>query len=92
MEAFARSWALEFKARCIRVNMLSPNPVETAILDKMGIAPENRAFFLEEAAAIPLDGRGQSSELASAALFLAGDASSFATGINLQVDDCMALL
>jgi NAD(P)-dependent dehydrogenase (short-subunit alcohol dehydrogenase family) len=91
--AFVRSWALEFKARGIRVNILSPGPVETAILDKMGIAPENRASFLETvAAAIPLGRLGRPSELASAALFLASDASSFVTGINLRVDGGMALL
>lgn len=91
--AFARSWALELKHRGIRVNMLSPGPVETAILDKMGIAPEHRATFLKGvAAAIPLGRFGQPSELASAALFLASDASSFVTGINLRVDGGMALL
>jgi NAD(P)-dependent dehydrogenase (short-subunit alcohol dehydrogenase family) len=91
--AFARNWALEFKDRGIRVNMLSPGPVETAILDKMGIAPEHRASLLETvAAAIPLGRLGQPSELASAALFLASDASSFVTGINLRVDGGMALL
>lgn len=91
--AFARSWAIEFKARRIRVNMLSPGPVETAILDKMGIAPDNRTAFIESvAAAIPLGRLGQPSELAHAALFLASDASSFVTGINLRVDGGMALL
>lgn len=91
--AFARSWALELKARGIRVNMLSPGPVETAILEKLGIAPEHRELFLEKVgAAIPLGRLGQPSELANAALFLASDASSFVTGVNLRVDGGMALL
>jgi NAD(P)-dependent dehydrogenase (short-subunit alcohol dehydrogenase family) len=91
--AFARSWALELKGRNIRVNMLSPGPVETAILEKLGIAPENREPFLEKVgAAIPLGRLGQPSELANAALFLASDASSFVTGVNLRVDGGMALL
>lgn len=91
--AFARSWALEFKERGIRVNVLSPGPVETAILDKMGIAPGDRAAFIEGfASAIPLGRFGQPTELANAALFLASDASSFVTGINLRVDGGMALL
>jgi NAD(P)-dependent dehydrogenase (short-subunit alcohol dehydrogenase family) len=90
--AFARSWALEFKARGIRVNLLSPGPVETAIVDKMGIAPEDRTSFLEAmAAAIPLGRLGRPAELARAALFLASDASSFVTGIDLRVDGGMAL-
>ncbi len=91
--AFARSWALEFRARRIRVNMLSPGPTETAILEKLGVPFAERASFVEKmAAAIPLGRLGQPDELARAALFLASDASSFVTGINLRVDGGMALL
>ena len=93
INAFARAWALEFKARGIRVNMLSPGPTETAILEKLGVAPEDRdAFAQMMAGAIPLGRLGQPSELASAALFLASDASSFVTGISLGADGGMALL
>lgn len=90
--AFARVWALEFKARGIRVNMLSPGPTDTAILDKLGVPPEQReAFEAGMAAAIPLGRFGRPEELAKAALFLVSDASSFVTGINLRVDGGMAL-
>lgn len=91
--AFARNWAIELKARGIRVNVLSPGPTDTAILDKLGIPPEQRGpFTAAMAAAIPLGRLGQADELARAALFLASDASSFVTGINLRVDGGMALL
>jgi NAD(P)-dependent dehydrogenase (short-subunit alcohol dehydrogenase family) len=91
--AFARSWAIELKARNIRVNVLSPGPTATAILDKLGVAPEQvPAFEASMAAAIPLGRLGRPDELASAALFLASDAGSFVTGINLRVDGGMALL
>lgn len=91
--AFARVWAIEFKARGIRVNVLSPGPTDTAILDKLGVPPEQReAFEAGMAAAIPLGRFGRPEELAKAALFLASDASSFVTGINLRVDGGMALL
>jgi NAD(P)-dependent dehydrogenase (short-subunit alcohol dehydrogenase family) len=91
--AFARSWALELKHRGIRVNVLSPGPTDTAILDKLGVPPEQRGKFVEAmAAAIPLARLGRADELARAALFLASDASSFITGINLRVDGGMALL
>jgi NAD(P)-dependent dehydrogenase (short-subunit alcohol dehydrogenase family) len=93
INAFARAWALEFKARGIRVNMLSPGPTETAILEKLGVAPEDHDAFVEMMSnAIPLGRLGQPGELASAALFLASDASSFVTGINLRVDGGMGLL
>lgn len=91
--AFARSWAIELKDRSIRVNVLSPGPTETAIIGKMGIAPENRAAFEREvAASIPLGRLGRPAELASAALFLASDLASFVTGVELKVDGGMALL
>lgn len=91
--AFARSWAIEFKARGIRVNLLSPGPTETGILEKLGVPDvELRSFIDMMAGAIPLGRLGQPEELARAALFLASDASSFVTGINLRVDGGMALL
>lgn len=91
--AFARSWAIEFKDRGIRVNMLSPGPTETEILEKLGVPAEERGTFTAMmASAIPLGRLGRPEELAHAALFLASDASSFVTGINLRVDGGMALL
>jgi NAD(P)-dependent dehydrogenase (short-subunit alcohol dehydrogenase family) len=91
--AFARSWALELKARRIRVNVLSPGPTDTEILAKLGVAPENRdAFEKATSEAIPLGRLGSPDELAQAALFLASDASSFVTGIDLKVDGGMTLL
>jgi len=91
--AFARSWALELSHRGIRVNLLSPGPTDTEILDKLGVAPEQRAAFeADMAAAIPLGRLGRPEELARAALFLASDQSSFVTGVNLRVDGGMALL
>ncbi len=91
--AFARNWAIELKARRIRVNVLSPGPTETAILEKLGVPPEQRGTFeASMAAAIPLGRMAQPEELARTALFLASDASSFVTGINLRVDGGMALL
>lgn len=91
--AFARSWALEFRNRGIRVNVLSPGPTDTPILEKLGVpAQERDAFTATIAGAIPLGRLGEAAELARAALFLASDASSFVTGINLRVDGGMALL
>jgi NAD(P)-dependent dehydrogenase (short-subunit alcohol dehydrogenase family) len=91
--AFARAWAVEFAPRRIRVNVLSPGPTDTAILDKLGVPPEGRGEFeAGMAAAIPLGRLGRAEELAKAALFLASGASSFITGMNLRVDGGMALL
>lgn len=93
INAFARSWALELRGRGIRVNVLSPGPTDTEILGKLGVSAEQRpAFEAQMAAAIPLGRLGRPEELASAALFLASDMSSFVTGVNLRVDGGMALL
>jgi NAD(P)-dependent dehydrogenase (short-subunit alcohol dehydrogenase family) len=92
VEAFARSWALELKGRRIRVNVLSPGPVDTPILAKLGISDDARpAFDRQMAQAIPLGRMGRPGELAQAALFLASDDSVFVTGVNLKVDGGMSL-
>ncbi|PJI42517.1 SDR family NAD(P)-dependent oxidoreductase [Ferrovibrio sp.] len=90
--AFARAWALELKARKIRVNVLSPGPVETPILDKLGVTAKERPDFVKAMGdMIPLGRMGLPADLASAALFLACDAGSFITGIELTVDGGMSL-
>ncbi|HTU09961.1 MAG TPA: glucose 1-dehydrogenase [Allosphingosinicella sp.] len=90
--AFVRSWAIELKHRRIRVNMLSPGPTDTAILDKLGVPADQRpSFEAAMAAAIPLGRLGRPEELAAAALFLVSDAGSFVTGMNLRVDGGMTL-
>ena len=45
MAAFARNWAIEFKERKIRVNILSPGPTETEILGKLGVTDADRPGF-----------------------------------------------
>jgi NAD(P)-dependent dehydrogenase (short-subunit alcohol dehydrogenase family) len=92
IEAFARSWALEFKERGIRVNVISPGPTDTPILNKLGVAEQTQPSFKAGlAAAIPLGRLGRPEELARAALFLASDASSFVTGTNIRIDGGIAL-
>lgn len=90
--AFAKNWAIEFKPRKIRVNILSPGPVETAILGKLGVSEADRPTFEDYMASlIPAGRMGRPEELARAALFLASDAGSFVNGIELHVDGGMTL-
>lgn len=92
IEAFARSWAIELKARRIRVNVVSPGPVDTPILGKLGVPDELRAGFEAHLAkVIPLGRLGRSEELARTILFLASDESSFITGANIPVDGGISL-
>jgi len=89
IEAFARNWAMEFKERGIRVNIVSPGPTQTPILAKIGIGPEAETHF---ANSIPLGRMGNSDELAGAVLFFASNESSFITGAKLNVDGGFTLV
>jgi len=93
VSAFARNWAIELKPRKIRVNVLSPGPVETAILGKLGVSEDQLPDFEQHMASlIPAGRMGRPEELARAALFLASDAGSFVNGIELHVDGGMTLV
>lgn len=92
LAAFARQWALELKARRIRVNLLSPGPVETPILAKLGVPEPSRPDFVKAMGAmIPAGRLGNADEIARAALFLASEAGSFVNGVELRADGGMAL-
>lgn len=93
VRSFARSWAAELKGRNIRVNCLSPGPVRTPIIGKMGISEAQYGEFEKQLAGlIPLGRLGRPEELANAALFLASDDSSFITGVDLCVDGGLSQL
>ncbi|MCX7512250.1 SDR family NAD(P)-dependent oxidoreductase [Frateuria sp. STR12] len=92
VEAFARHWALELKVRKVRVNVLSPGPVDTSIVEKLGVSEADRPAFLKGMTDIIPAGRlGEAAELAQAALYLASDDSRYVNGIALHVDGGMLL-
>ena len=81
-----KSMAAELAPRNIRVNAINPVIGETGMLEDFMGAPdtaENRARFL---AGIPLGRMSKPSDIANAALFLADPASSFVTGVAIEVD------
>lgn len=81
VRSFARTWLNDLKSRHIRVNVLSPGPVETGVFDQ--IPKDAKDYFVS---LIPRGTIGQPREIATAALFLAADDSSFVNGIELFVD------
>jgi len=87
VRSFARGWTLDLKARKIRVNAISPGPINTPGANSVGNSEEereqNQARFT---AIVPMGRRGEPDEVAKAAVFLASDDSSFITGIELFVD------
>ncbi|MEP6562981.1 MAG: SDR family oxidoreductase [Nakamurella sp.] len=87
IRSFGRTWATELAGRGIRVNTLVPGPIETPGLTGLVDTPEAGQQLLQQfAAKIPLGRVGQPSEIANAVAFLASDAASFITGIELFVD------
>ncbi|WP_219211968.1 SDR family NAD(P)-dependent oxidoreductase [Variovorax boronicumulans] len=85
LRSFARTWANELAPRRIRVNVVSPGPIDTAMFDAVSDAVRDGLTKL-----IPLGRLGRADEVAAAALFLASDDSSFTTGAELCVDGGMA--
>lgn len=87
VRSFARTWANELKDRGVRVNAVTPGPIDTPGIT--GLAPDSdKAAQLKAslAADVPLGRMGRPEEIADAVLFLASDQSSFITGSNLDVD------
>ncbi len=85
--SMVRVLAAELATRSIRVNAISPGPIETPIAGKMGMPAEQvQAMMAGITAKVPLGRVGQPGEIASIALFLACSDSSFMTGSEVTAD------
>ncbi len=90
LRSFGRTFAGELAPRRIRVNTISPGPIETPIFGKVGIPAEQMGAMVEDMVKrIPLSRVGRPEEVAAAALFFASDDSSYTTGAELFVDGGM---
>lgn len=87
----ARSWILDLKGRAIRINTLSPGPIHTpGLVELAGPDPVHQQGLLDYLTSqLPIGRIGQPEDIAKAAVYLASDASSFVTGIELFVDGGM---
>lgn len=87
VRSLARSWAVELKDRGIRVNVVSPGPIDTPGLGGLaGDAASLAQLKQQLVSTVPMGRLGQPDEVARAVLFLASDAASFVTGTELEVD------
>ena len=84
VRSYARTWTHELAGRGIRVNTLSPGPTDTPMFDDVG--DDVRKTLTGQ---IPFGRLGRPDEIASAALFLASDESSYVGGADLHVDGGM---
>jgi NAD(P)-dependent dehydrogenase (short-subunit alcohol dehydrogenase family) len=89
LRSLGRTAASELAARGVRVNVLSPGPTDSGIIDKMMNAEAAAGTKAHLADKILLKRLGRLDEIARAALFLASDDSSFMTGEEIVVDGGM---
>ena len=91
VRSFARTWTSDLKSRKIRVNALSPGPIDTPIFGKTGLTEEQiKGFQTGLVSQVPLGRMGHVDEIAKPALFLASDDSSYVNGSELFVDGGLA--
>jgi NAD(P)-dependent dehydrogenase (short-subunit alcohol dehydrogenase family) len=87
VRSFARTWTTDLKDRRIRVNAVSPGPIDTPGLRELLASSEvgeQRKEMISSGVAL---GRlGTPDEIAKAVVFLASDDASYITGIELFVD------
>jgi NAD(P)-dependent dehydrogenase (short-subunit alcohol dehydrogenase family) len=87
VRSFARTFAAELVDRGIRVNVVSPGPIYTPILERGGMSQTAIDEFSEKIKSrIPMKRFGTPEEVGHAVLFLAGSEASYITGVELNVD------
>ena len=90
IRSFARSWTVDLKHRKIRVNAISPGPIDTPMTSGMVQSDGGKELKNKLLSTIPLGRMGDPDEVAKAVSFLASDDSSYITGIELFVDGGLA--
>jgi NAD(P)-dependent dehydrogenase (short-subunit alcohol dehydrogenase family) len=91
VRSFARTWTTDLKDRRIRVNAISPGPIDTPGLSELLASSETgqeRKKMISTT--VPLGRLGTPDEIARAVVFLASDDASYITGVELFVDGGIA--
>lgn len=87
VRSLVRTFANEWISKGVRVNAISPGPIETPIFSKVGVSQEQLQGFAQSILPnIPMGRFGQPDEIAKAVLFAASDDASFMTGEEIVVD------
>lgn len=93
LHSLTKIFAAELVGRKIRVNAVSPGPIETPIFTRMGIPDELQQATKDGLASqVPMKRLGTAKEVAKTVAFLASDDSSYITGVEIDVDGGMAQL
>ena len=92
VNSIGRIAATELAAKNIRVNIVSPGPIDTPILDKGGFTEaEKEGMKAMLISAVPLGRMGTSEEVAKAVVYLSSPEAAFITGAELLVDGGIGL-
>ncbi len=87
VRSFARGWTTDLKDRKIRVNVISPGPIDTPILDGLAQTDDERTGLKNHLTSlVPLGRLGKPDEIGKTAVFLASEDASFIAGVELFVD------
>jgi NAD(P)-dependent dehydrogenase (short-subunit alcohol dehydrogenase family) len=91
IRSLARTLTTDLKSRRIRVNAVSPGPIETPGLNSVAsLTGQAEQFKAQMVNVVPMGRLGEADEIAKAVVFLASDDSSYVTGVELFVDGGMA--
>ena len=85
LRAMVRSWILDIKGSGVRINLLSPGPVDTQSLRSM-LADDAEQIIQAFSEKSTLGRIGEAQEIGKAVAFLASDASSYINGVELFAD------
>jgi NAD(P)-dependent dehydrogenase (short-subunit alcohol dehydrogenase family) len=91
VRSFARTWTVDLRHKKIRVNAISPGPIDTPIFSNLLQNEEQSEQFKKNIVnTVPMGRMGNPDEVAKVVSFLASDDSSYITGIELFVDGGLA--
>ncbi|WP_198971498.1 SDR family oxidoreductase [Xylophilus sp. ASV27] len=90
VRSFARSWMLELRSRGIRVNVLSPGPTRTPMLESMAPAGQAERMYVMLERGVPSGRLGTPQDIAHGAVFLASDESRWVNGSEFAIDGGVA--
>lgn len=85
LRALVRSWIVDIKGSGVRINLLSPGPVDTESLRNM-LAEHAEAVIQSLSEKSTIGRIGEAQEIGKAVAFLASDAASYINGIELFAD------
>lgn len=87
VQSLVKTLAAELAAKNVRINAISPGPIQTNFFDKTGLTPEEAQDYAGAVLPqVPLGRFGQPTEVATAVTFLASDGASFMHGTEVFVD------